>query len=109
MSIYDMIKNALTPLAIPVFPLFYAGQEKTYAVIHQLTSYPAQSADDREQVTAYLMQVDLVSNTDIQELVETATNLLTDAGFSRRSRHDEYDEKLGMYRFIIRAAYFEEV
>lgn len=109
MNVYDRIKQALAPLNIPVVPLFYAGKADVYAVIHQLTDYPAQSADGREQITGQLMQIDFVSKRDIREMVARATELLIAAHFGRRGQHEEHDQTSGTYRFCVRVSYFEEV
>jgi hypothetical protein len=112
MTVHEQIIAALAPLGIPVTAHVGDASQPVYAVIHDLVESAAQSADDQETVTAYHIQINIVSRTNPEALAGQATALLNAAGFRRRDKRTEYEPESNVFCAMLRIAivkdYMEE-
>lgn len=102
MSVSQSVLQALKDLDVPVRFQTYSGPENTYITFFHYLETGELYADDQAITDGVYTQVDVWSEGDYHELVETVAAKLKAAGFLRRSFHDEYEEQTGMYHKVMR-------
>ncbi len=112
MSVLELIQSTLAPLDIPVTTLTGDARAPVYAVVFEFDDSPSQRADNAETMTDSFVQIDFIARTNIESLVTQAIQLLARAGFIRRGKRTEHNEKSGTYRhmtrWILRTRYLYE-
>jgi len=108
MSIYSLVMSTLKPLGIPTFPITKRGDHETYITFFLYDDTAAFIADDKEQKTAYYVQVDVWTKDALvfTELYEKVRQTLIGAGFGRgRPSPDLYEEDTQIYHKGLRFYY----
>lgn len=104
-----LIMDTLRPLGVPVAKLRYNQNANTYITFMEYNQAGRMSADDEEIITKHFYQVDVFSNTDFTDLVNSVRQKLTDVGFRRMFESETFDEDMNMFRSIMRFNYEGEI
>jgi hypothetical protein len=110
MSINSLIINALNPFGVPVrFQKLTEedGSPDTYITFFLINEYGSMFADNEEQQTASLVQVDIWSKSNYNSLVEQVKNKLKEIGFTRTAGADLYEEDTKIYHKAMRFVYID--
>ncbi|MDM8151645.1 hypothetical protein [Priestia megaterium] len=108
MSMYSLVMSALKPLGVPTFPITKRADHETYITFFLYDDTAAFIADDKEQKTAYYVQVDVWTKDALifTDLYEKARQALIEAGFIRRGvSPDLYEEDTQIYHKGLRFFY----
>lgn len=108
MSIYSVVMSTLKPLGIPTFPITKKGDHETYITFFLYDESAAFIADDKEQKTAYYVQVDVWTKDALvfTELYEKVRQTLIGAGFGKRGvSPDLYEDDTQIYHKGLRFYY----
>jgi len=107
MSINQEVIKALKDIGVPVSFQTYTGAADTYITFFTYLDKPEQHADDKETITGHYVQIDVWSKKDYTELVKTVYKKMLDAGFTKQSFYDLYEDDVKIYHKAMR--FFKEV
>lgn len=105
MSLNSFIMSILSPLGVPVRPLFYNGSASTYITFFEYNQNGALHADDEEKKTHHFIQVDIWSDGDYINLANQVRENMKQAGFIRTFETEVYDYELDNYHKVFRFRY----
>lgn len=105
MSLNNLIISTLAPTGVPVAFQKYTGTLTTYVSFFEYNQQGALFADDVEKRTRHAIQVDVWSKGNYGTLVEQVRSLMTDAGFTRNSEGEFYENDTSMYHKYMRFYY----
>lgn len=114
MSLFNQIKDALTPLNIPVKRLGLSKEDtaKNYQQYIIVTEYNQQGdlyADEKEVATSHSIQISLFTKSNYIETSKQIKQLLNEIGFTRTSEYELYEDDTDYYHKVIRLNYTQEV
>lgn len=109
MSINQDILTALSDLEIPVAFQTYNGKEESYITFFTYLDKAEQHADDKDKITGLYLQLDVWSNSDYTDLVNTVHALMQEAGFIKLNYYDLYENDLKIYHKVMRYRIEEEL
>ena len=99
--------EALRDIDVPVRFQTYTGKEHTYITFFTYLDKPELYSDDRELITGNYIQIDVWSKEDYTSLSKQVHRKMIDAGFTKISFYDLYEEDLKVYHKVMR--FFKEV
>lgn len=102
MNLNSLIIATLTPTNVPVSFQKYSGSSTTYITFFEYNQQGALFADDLERETRHSIQVDIWSKGNYGALVEQVRILLTDAGFTRNSENEFYEDDTQTFHKVMR-------
>ena len=105
MSLNKLIRDALSPLGVPIAFANYNQTADTYIVFIEYNQASRLNADDKEVITKHFYQVDVFSKSNYNQLVIDVKERMKQAGFGRMFESETYDEDMRMYRKILRFNY----
>ncbi|MDQ7095944.1 hypothetical protein REC12_20325 [Desulfosporosinus sp. PR] len=105
MNYKKLIKDALTPLGIPVEFQKYSGTSSVYITFFCYNEQGEAWAENDEIATGYYVQVDIWSKSDYSTLEEQVLGAMQDAGFYRKTSQDFYEEDTKIYHKAMRFVY----
>ena len=105
MSLNSLIISTLAPTNVPVVFQKYTGALSTHITFFEYNQQGALFADDAEKRTRHSVQVDVWSTGNYGNLVEQVRTLLTNAGFTRNSETEFYEDDLKTFHKVIRFYY----
>ncbi|MBW9219264.1 hypothetical protein K1I43_12055 [Anoxybacillus sp. ST70] len=105
MSLNKMIIETLKHVGVPVAFQTYSGTATTYITFFEYNQFSALNADDEEQQTAHLIQVDVWSKGDYTSIVQQVKERMIAAGFRRTSEVDLFEQETKTYHKAIRFSY----
>lgn len=79
-----------------------------YIVYYPYDEFGGLYADNKEVQTRQFYQVDLFMKSDYDEIAKELYEHMLQAGFSRITKFDEYEETTGYYRVVFRFSYSKE-
>lgn len=100
-----LIIETLEPTGVPVRFQVYTGTEKTYITFFEYNQMGALYTEDVEDKTRHSIQVDIWSNGNYSALVKQVRELMTNAGFTRNSEAEFYEDDLQVFHKVIRFHY----
>ncbi len=104
-----LVMNALAPLEKPIHYVTAVNEDNEYIIINEFNTGAALIADDEEQTSNQIVQLDIFSNGNFLDLVEQTMHLMKQAGFVRTyEAPGEFDEDMKRFRKTIRFAYLNE-
>ena len=111
MTIWEITKAALTPLATPMAASRYIGSvdqlPDLFLVYSLISSLPELWADNLETLRSYLMQVSVYSRTGLTALPDVAGAMVT-AGFTKGLQRElPYNQTNGHYGLSLEFVYLE--
>lgn len=105
MNYKKKVKDTLISLGVPVEFQTYSGSETTYITFFCYNEQGEEWAEDEEYATGYYIQVDIWSSGDYTTLEGQVKDAMIDAGFSRTSAQDFYEDESRIFhkamRFVI--------
>jgi len=113
MTIWERVKNALTGLGVPISANLHieaSGAElpDLFLVYFLVSSPPEQSADDRETLRSYRMQVSAYSRSGLISLPDIDGAMVA-AGFSRGPQRElPFNEQTRHFGLALEYIYLEE-
>ena len=107
MNIHNLIKTTLAPTNTPVNLLTYTGSATTYITFFEYNQRGSLFLEDEETNTTHSIQVDVWSKGNYLTLVEQVKNLMKQAGFTRNSEAEFFEEDTKIFHKVLRF-YYEE-
>ncbi len=107
MSINQEVITALKDIGVPVSFQTYTGAADTYITFFTYLDKPEQHADDKETIAGHYVQIDVWSKKDYTDLVKAVHEKMLDAGFTKQSFYDLYEDDVKIYHKAMR--FFKEV
>lgn len=101
----SLVINTLNPTNVPVSFQVYTGKESTYITFFEYNQMGALFAEDVEDKTRHSIQVDVWSQGNYSALVDQVRKLMTDAGFSRISEAEFYEQETRTFHKSFRFYY----
>ncbi|KNF07007.1 protein of unknown function DUF3168 [Gottschalkia purinilytica] len=106
----DLVYDTLKSIGIPIKYQTYSGDKKTYITYFTYLQQAETYADDEEQTEGYYIQVDIWSNTsgnDYTNTIKQVKGLMKQAGFRRKTEHEDYESDTKIYHKAIRFVYYK--
>jgi hypothetical protein len=103
----ELVKDTLKPLNVPVAFLFYNGTATTYITFSVYDESGRLFADNDEQATYYDIKVNIWSKTDFKVLADSIKVAMKNAGFSRMSGIDGYNQNATIFQKQFRFFYLD--
>lgn len=100
-----LIIDTLKPTGVPVTFQVYAGEKDTYITFFEYNQMGALFVEDKEEKTQHSFQVDVWSKGNYKILVERVRELMTDAGFTRNSEAEFYEDDTKTFHKVFRFYY----
>lgn len=100
-----LIMDTLKPTGVPVAFQVYTGTESTYITFFEYNQMGSLFVEDKEEKTRHSFQVDVWSKGNYKTLVNQVRKLMTDAGFSRNSEVEFYEDDLKVFHKVFRFYY----
>lgn len=101
MSINSLIISTLKPANVPIAFQVYTGAETTYITFFKVIDVPKLHAENKLKATQTMIQVDVWSKGNIENLVTTVENLMEAAGFLYSSGRDLYEKDTKTYHYAL--------
>ena len=105
MSLNSLIISTLSPTNVPIVFQVYSGRETTYITFFEYNEMGISFAEDEEQTERRSIQVDIWSKGNYTALVKQVRKLMKDAGFTRNSGGEFYEEDTKIYHKVLRFYY----
>ena len=106
--INKLIVSTLKPLLVPIEFQRCTSKADTYITFFTYSKSGELYTDDAEDVTAVYIQVDLWSKKDYTALSEKLLKRMLDAGFTRTSEAEFYEDDTQIYHKAFRFKYLME-
>lgn len=107
MNIHNLIKTTLELTKVPTSLLTYTGTSTTYITYFEYNQHGSLHLEDNEATTTHSIQVDIWSKGNYLTLVNQVKNLMKQAGFTRNSEAEFFEEDTKIFHKVIRF-YYEE-
>lgn len=107
MNIHNLIKTILAPTNIPSSLLTYTGTATTYITFFEYNQRGSLYLEDDEATTTHSIQVDVWSKGNYLTLVDQVKSLMKQAGFTRNSEAEFFEEDTKIFHKVLRF-YYEE-
>lgn len=107
MNIHNLIKTTLEPTKVTTSLLTYTGTATTYITYFEYNQRGSLYLEDDEETTTHSIQVDIWSKGNYLTLVEQVKNLMKQAGFTRNSEAEFFEEDTKFFHKVLRF-YYEE-
>ncbi|KAA0944154.1 hypothetical protein FQ087_18695 [Sporosarcina sp. ANT_H38] len=105
MSLNSLIIQTLKPTGVPAVFQVYTGTQTTYITFFEYNEMGTSFAEDAEQTERRSIQVDIWSKGNYADLVKQVRKLMTDAGFTRNSGTESYEDDTKVFHKVFRFYY----
>jgi len=111
MTILKKIQQTLKPLGYPAFAIARQGKPTSYITYFQYAERSAYVTDGKEHHPNYFVQVDVWTSdvTVYSDMSEKVKQAMIDAGFTKRSVQDFYDNEAQVYHKAMRFNYAQKL
>lgn len=100
-----LIIDTLKPTGVPVRFQVYNGEKDTYITFFEYNQMGALYTEDVEDKTRHSIQVDVWSKGNYSLLVAQVRELMLNAGFTRNSENEFYEDDLQVFHKVFRFYY----
>lgn len=102
-----LIIDTLGPLKVPVCFQKYSGTEAAYITFFEYLNQNESYADNKDTSTGHYMQIDIWSKEDYTALRDKVIVALENAGFSKVSETEMYENDTQIYHKSLRVFYLQ--